>query len=236
MVREQLETKPYKYKPITLTNRHKRYVQSHINNQQRIRNFANGFPEVIDTTHLLLYNSQPQHTATGHKPIATTTDKPLTDEQGLQRAYNANNRLYLQGDTLYIAGTTWRNPYTGNLSLQDAWDDLKIPFGLTRFAERYKTADEVMKAHLDIERVVGHSLGGSTALELQKRYDVKTTTYGAPVWDLTSALGSQTNQPVERYRHPLDPISFFDGGAKSKMTLNLNPHTYSYVSTEKKAA
>ena len=52
MVREQLETKPYKYKPITLTNRHTRYVQSHINNHQRIRTFANGFPEVIDTTHL----------------------------------------------------------------------------------------------------------------------------------------------------------------------------------------
>ena len=69
------------------------------------------------------------------------------------------------------------------MSLQDAWDDLKIHLGLTRFAERYKTADEVMKANPDIKRVVGHSLGGSKALELQKRNDVKTTTYGAPVWN-----------------------------------------------------
>ena len=28
---------------------------------------------------------------------------------------------------------------------QDAWDDLKIPFGLTKYSQRYKEADQMLR-------------------------------------------------------------------------------------------
>ena len=69
----------------------------------------------------------------------------------------------------------------------------------------------------EIDTVVGHSLGGSVSLELQKNYPdriKKSRTYGAPVMDL---LGSESEN-VDRYRNWLDPVSIFDRGAKkSKM-------------------
>lgn len=229
MVREQVENKRdpvAKHKPITFTNRYKRYVQSHIHNQQRIRNLANGFPEAIDRKQLLIHQPKKnQH-----------TDRPITDEEGLNRAYDAKELVHVHGDTLYIAGTTFTNPHTGMPSLQDVYDDIyRIPFwGDLRNSARYKTADATMKANPNIKRVVGHSLGGSTALELAKNYDVETTTYGAPVLELpTMPWQKKPIKPPERYRHSGDPISFFDAGAKTepswgvKPTLGMqNPHTY----------
>ena len=144
--------------------------------------------------------------------------------------------MHVHGDTLYIAGTTWKNPHTGMPSLQDAWDDVsKIPFwGDLRNDERYKTADATMKANPNIKRVVGHSLGGSTALELAKYYDVATTTHGAPVVDMpTMPWQKKPIKPPERYRHSGDPISFFDAGAKTEPWWGMEPtlgvqsrHTY----------
>ena len=75
--------------------------------------------------------------------------------------------------------------------------------------------------------VVAHSLGGSTALRLQKEMserDFEVTTYGAPVMGFFG--GNNT-----RYRHPLDPISMFDMSpfTKSVPVLSINPlTTHSY--------
>lgn len=85
MVREQHGNKQppaARHTPITFTNRHKRYVQSHLNNQQRIRIVANGFPEVIVTKKRMTH--QPKHASSNQH-----TDKPITDEKGLHMAYNS---------------------------------------------------------------------------------------------------------------------------------------------------
>ncbi len=71
-----------------------------------------------------------------------------------------------------------------------------------------------------IDTVVGHSLGGSVSLELQKNYpDIikKSRTYGAPVMDL---LGSESDD-VDRYRNWFDPVSIFDRGAKKSIEWNV---------------
>ena len=44
----------------------------------------------------------------------------------------------------------------------------KSHLGETKHAERYQQAEKALKANPNITRVVGHSLGGSVALELQK--------------------------------------------------------------------
>ena len=58
---------------------------------------------------------------------------------------------------MYIAGTS---------NLQDIWDDLKIPFNLTKYSKRYEDADKLLKDNPQIDDIVGHSLGGAVALEL----------------------------------------------------------------------
>ena len=85
--------------------------------------------------------------------------EPITDKAGLEKAYGRESKLYTHGDTLYIAGTS---------SLQDVWDDLKIPFNMTDQNMRYRKATSLLKVNSNIQNVVGHSLGGSVALELQK--------------------------------------------------------------------
>ncbi len=60
------------------------------------------------------------------KPI---TIKPITDKEGLHEAYKRPTKLYIHGDTMYIAGTN---------DLQDVYDDLKIPFNQTDKTLRYK--------------------------------------------------------------------------------------------------
>ena len=83
-------------------------------------------------------------------------------------------------------------------------DFTTIPFwGNVQDAERYQQADKAYEDLLmqgkPIDRIVGHSLGGSVALELQKEKGIPLSrTFGAPVLDLNFTKES------ERFRHPLN--------------------------------
>ena len=78
-----------------------------------------------------------------------------------------------------------------------------------------------------MDRVVGHSLGGSVALEMQKEKGIpKSRTFGAPVLDL-----GMFGPKAERYRHPLDPVSILDRKAKWG-GLMAYPHSYTGYLTE----
>ena len=44
------------------------------------------------------------------------TISPITDREGLDKAYALPDKVFVNGDTLYVAGTSY---------LQDVWDDLK---------------------------------------------------------------------------------------------------------------
>ena len=142
------------------------------------------------------------------------------NEIGLQKAYNSEKKLHVDGDTLFIAGTS---------NKQDVWDDIsKIPFwGDVRKSQRYKDADDLLKINPQIKKLVGHSLAGSVSLELQKQKSDKAfdvTTYGAPVVQMSS-------KKHKRFRHPSDPISSMDRGAvvldTKEFTLDpLKHHSY----------
>jgi pimeloyl-ACP methyl ester carboxylesterase len=67
---------------------------------------------------------------------------------------------------------------------------------------------------------VGHSLGGSVVLEMQKQYPdrtFKTTTYGAPVKSITTP----DNIDNKRFRNIGDPISILDRGATNAIAPSL---------------
>ena len=77
----------------------------------------------------------------------------------------------------------------GSHTARDWFDDVtKIPFyGDLRESERYKKAYEAFQHRGEIDTVVGHSLGGSVSLELQKNFSDRVKhnrTYGAPLMDL----------------------------------------------------
>ena len=131
----------------------------------------------------------------------------LTDKEGLDKAYATTEKLYVNGDTMYVAGTSY---------LQDVWDDLKIPMKQTKNAQRYKDADALLEKNPQIANMVGHSLGGSAVLELQKNHGektFKTNTYGAPAASITRP----DNVDNHRYRNYGDPVSIFDRGAESNI-------------------
>ena len=159
----------------------------------------------------------------------------ISDATGLDRAYKDGD-THLNNKTLYIAGTH---------TLQDAYDDVtKIPFwGSVTDATRYKAAEKVINDNPQIENIVGHSLAGSVALELQKQYpdrNLKVRTYGAPVFDplgLDRGLPFKTNT-VERYSNYLDPVSYFD--ASTQNSIKWNPfdsfsltHNYNNIASDK---
>ena len=117
------------------------------------------------------------------------------NEIGLQKAYHSEKKLYVDGDTLFIGGTSNKQDWYDNLTKIPFWGDL-------RKSQRYKDADDLLKENPQIKKLVGHSLAGSVSLELQKQkpdrsFDV--TTYGAPVVQLSS-------EKHKRFRHPLDPF------------------------------
>ena len=137
---------------------------------------------------------------------------------GLDKAYAKRDILYhIEGDTMYIAGTD---------NLQDVHDDItKVHmFGKLTEAERYKMVKPILDKNPQINKLVGHSLGGVTALRLQTEYkregrDFEVTTYGAPVMGFWGGNN-------ERYRHPGDPVSMFDlGKTHNVLVASTNPLT-----------
>jgi hypothetical protein len=136
------------------------------------------------------------------------------DEEGLEKAYGDETAT-----GVYYDPATRTEYIKGSVTKQDWIDDAtKIPFwGDTRNAERYHEAD---KAYWDlgaqgkpVDRVVGHSLGGSVALQMQQDKGIsRSRTFGAPVVDLKPFDRLYNN--ADRYRHPLDPVSVLDRGAK----------------------
>ena len=138
------------------------------------------------------------------------------NESGLNKAYNNHNKIHVEGDTMYIGGTS---------NLKDVYDDVvSIPiWGSIKNSTRYKQAKTALDNDNNITKLVGHSLGGSIALEFEKdNAKYASTTYGAPVLQGNPLLKGN------RFRFKNDLVSMFDMGA---ITVNdgfrLNPHSYS---------
>ena len=110
---------------------------------------------------------------------------------------------------MFIAGSPTARDWFDDFTKVPAWGDLKK-------SARYQKTQKEFENQEQIDTVVGHSLGGSVSLELQKNYPdrkLKSRTYGAPVMDL---LGSESEN-VDRYRNCIDPVSVFDRGAKKSV-------------------
>jgi hypothetical protein len=145
------------------------------------------------------------------------------DEAGMGKAYNDKSTpgTYLDpsSHTLYVKGTVNAQDWWDDFTKVPAWGDLKDSF---RYKDAERAYDFFTRKGEPIDRVVGHSLGGSVALELQKNKAIDfSRTFGAPVLDPNPFHRGS----VERIRHPLDPVSVLDRGAKWGPLMSY-PHTY----------
>ena len=139
------------------------------------------------------------------EPDAPPTPQDISDEDGLTKAYAATNGLYQHYNKLFIAGT--------RDFPRDHWDDLKIPFHQTLNGKRGRDAEAYYLSHHEVDTVIGHSLGGAIALDLEKKYGkqgvnpygiIQSKTFGSPT------IGTGNN---DRVRYLGDPISMLDFGA-----------------------
>jgi hypothetical protein len=153
----------------------------------------------------------------------------ISDEDGLTKAYSSENGLYHHHNKLFIAGTK---------SLQDAWDDLKIPFGKTMDGVRADNANAYYLANQSsIDTVIGHSLGGAIALNLEQKYGKKGDNPYGIVQSKTfgSATASLPGGGGDRIRYIGDPISALDFGATTvipslSQRWNNSAHSFSGLS------
>lgn len=204
-------------------------LNSKFNNNTNYKNIGSQYQPITDTKPI-----------TDAKPITTNsapiTLKPLSDVEGLQRAYERPNGVYIRNNTMFVAGTR---------DLHDWYDDFtKIPTNTTYNALRYRNADKALKQNDElnpdskITSLVGHSLAGAVVLEMQKQYpdrNFKTTTYGAPVASMTTP----DNINNKRYRNYQDPVSILDRGATMNVKNQLNVKDYqnlNYISNVKDIA
>ena len=157
----------------------------------------------------------------GNVKIEAPTFK--ADELGLDRAYENPQGTHYDPSTktLYVKGSVTPTDWVD--------DGRYIPFGATDQSERYQQAtdayNELKGQGKDVQRIVGHSLGGAVALTMQKNLKIpESRTFGAPVMDF-NPFGH-----AERYRHPTDIVSILDRGATWGQWSGVNPfssHSYS---------
>ena len=151
-----------------------------------------------------------------------------SSSKSLDNAYNDEDGVTVEGNTMYIAGTRFDPPKNiwGVLDIprrirqlevpQDVLDDIKIPLGLTRYSQRYEDASAVLEANPQVNRVVSHSLGSAVGTELQQRHperNIQAIGFGSPFFQYNKSKPSPHNI---RFRHPYDPISMLDKGAITK--------------------
>ena len=95
------------------------------------------------------------------------------NEDNMKIAYNKKEGVYIKNGMMYIAGTRGFN---------DVMDWAKIPLGTFDKSEIYKNAEKICNENKDkVKVVIGHSAGGSAALQLHQKYpnDIVPITYNA---------------------------------------------------------
>ena len=99
------------------------------------------------------------------------------------------------------------------------WIGFKIPLGNFKDSKIYKNVEPVFRDDKDIDMVIGHSAGGSAALELEKNYTdrkITSVTYNAPVFERAD-YNKVINEDMKPMRFAIsgDPVSMFDMNAQT---------------------
>jgi hypothetical protein len=147
------------------------------------------------------------------------------DEYGMQKAYEdlPNTGTYYDPKTrtMYVRGSQTSRDWEDDFTRVPAWGNSR---DIEMYGNATKAYDKLISEGKPVDRVVGHSLGGSVALQLQKDRDIPISrTFGAPVLDFDPGITHKVL--ADRFRHPLDPVSMLDRNAKWG-PLKGYPHMY----------
>ena len=134
-----------------------------------------------------------------------------TNEEGIKKAYASKEGYFKDGNKLFIAGTR---------DMQDVMDWVKIPTFNFKESKIYKNIEPIFKEDKNIDYVVGHSAGGSAALELENNFkkdrQITSVTYNAPVFERgdPDKVFNEDMRPL-RFAISFDPVSMFDMNAQT---------------------
>ena len=150
-----------------------------------------------------------------HKFIKPKTDEEWKqfhkmNEEGMKKAYESKEGYYKDNNKLFIAGTR---------DMGDVLDWGKIVLGTFKDSKIYKNAEDIFRDNEDIDMLIGHSAGGSAALELEKEYGdrkITSVTYNAPVFERgdPEKFLNPDMRPL-RFAISGDPVSMFDMNAQT---------------------
>jgi hypothetical protein len=143
--------------------------------------------------------------------------KTMSDAEGLSKAYKQPDHIFVNDNKMYVAGSKSVSDWRDNFMF--------IPQKMTRFHNIYKSVDQALKENPQVNHLVGHSAGGSSVLEIQKRYpekEFKTTTYNAPVFSLSNETPNNDNL---RFTSQKDAVNVFDRGGINIYNKSINPLT-----------
>ena len=152
--------------------------------------------------------------------VMLETNGKISNTQGIKRAYDTDNKIYIKGNKMYVGGTVSKNDWLENFT--------KLKTGNIRNMARYKEAKRVLMENPQVDTLLGHSMGGSVVLELNKEFkdkNYKTRTYDAPVISLVGPIFGY-DMPTEqhkRFRKTGDIVSSLDNAAINYNTDSLNP-------------
>ena len=171
------------------------------------------------------------------QPLTPPQNSNLSDAEGLRRAYDSLDNIFIDGNRMYVAGTT-PSPLGSNLVstlrnardfMQDWTDNVeKLPFNLTKATKRYQQAYKALQNNPQVTELIGHSLGGTVVNEMgvSEPTKYKTRTYAAPVFRFD--LPNDENH--QRYRTEGDPVAAMDRWANTVRVNSWNPialHSFS---------
>lgn len=158
--------------------------------------------------------------------LKTKRNTGISDSEGLSRAYAADNRIYIDGNKMYVAGTepspigSFKNAKNWIVDWTDNF--IHIPTNTYESSFKYKNAEAVLNKNPQVDTLIGHSAGGSAVLELNQNNNnkYKTRTYSAPVFSLFKN-NNEINDNNLRFRTQNDIVAYFDNNA---LTINKNSY------------
>ncbi len=92
------------------------YKEKHINSQYNKKEYKPIIENIISLEKTKIEENTKIPIMTNSLPINIPQIK---DQDGIKKAYDRDSKLYINADTMYVGGTS---------SVQDMYDDLKIPF------------------------------------------------------------------------------------------------------------
>jgi hypothetical protein len=147
------------------------------------------------------------------------------EQKLVQRGYTVDPELSNANEKVFVSDKDVLIGYRGTQDARDLYDDINLAFGRRTspgFRKSHRTAEKAKKKYNRELVHAGHSLGGTKALEAQKRLGGRTVAFNPG----QSILGERTDQKV--YVNSNDIVANRIRGSNLKVTKKrkglLNAH------------